>query len=143
MWQVQAFLRTQVHRQLPVNTHLVNPHMSPFAQSMYSQVKKTHAVTGFVDRNVVLINLISISLILAFFVLYITQVNSSVASGYQMRELETAIHELTIQNKQLQVAARESQSLDNVADSVQMLGLVDAETPQYVQGSEPSYALAQ
>ncbi len=117
--------------------------MSPFAQSMFSRIPRSHAITNFIDKRIVVINIISLSMILMFFILYVVQVNSSVAKGYQMRELETKIHELTIENRQLQVAARQSQSLEEVSESVKMLGLIEADTPTYIAASPPSYALAE
>jgi hypothetical protein len=116
--------------------------MSRFSQSLFSKVKRTHVLGALVNKHVAVINLAAFSVIFLFFVLYIMQVNSAVAKGFQMRELETSIHELTIENKQLEVAAREAQSLQTISSSVTMLGLVDGEMPEYIASTEPSYALA-
>lgn len=117
--------------------------MSPFAQSMYSNSKKTHVLAAFVNNNVVAINFAAICLIMLLVVSYIFTVNNAVGKGYQIRDLETSIQSLTVENKELEVLARQSQSLQKVSNSVQMIGLVPSDTPEYVQGGPPSYALAE
>jgi len=99
-------------------------------------------VLQFVKTNTSAVNLVLLTLILSLCALYIVQVNSAVAKGFQIRELETSIHQLTVDSRELEVAAREAQSLQNISSSIKMMGLVSAETPTYVSGSAPSYALA-
>ena len=88
-------------------------------------------------------NVASLAVVILLCVVYIIQVNSAIAKGYEMREIETQIHELTLSNQKLEVVARQAQSLNQVTHAVKMLDLVKAEQPTYVQGSQPSYALAE
>lgn len=89
------------------------------------------------------LNLLSILLLLTLCFAYIVQVNHAVSKGYQIRDLETQIHELTLVNERLEVETQQAQALTNVARATKMLGLVRAEQPAYVQGAAPSYALAE
>ena len=116
--------------------------MSPITRSAYARLPKPNVLIGFVSKHIVTFNIASLALVMCLFVGYVAQVNNAVAKGYQMRELETRIHDLTMENRQLEVVAREAQSLENVASSITMMGLVKAENPVYVEASEPAYALA-
>jgi len=75
-------------------------------------------------------------------IVYIVQVNGSISKGYQIRNLETQIQELSIKNQALELNTQRVQSLDHVVRSVKMLGLVDAERPEYINVSAPTYAFA-
>ena len=59
-----------------------------------------------------------------------------------MRDHETNIQTLTLQNQQLEVDVRQAQSLAQVNKAVKMMGMVRAEQPSYLKSGEPSYALA-
>lgn len=117
--------------------------MSPFAQTMFAPLSNRRSLKAFLDKNVVMLNVISLVMVLAIILMYIFQVNGAVTKGYQMRDLETRIESLTLENQRLEVVAREAQSLDNVKKSVKMLGFVPAEVPTYTDVSDPSYALAE
>ncbi|MBU0645887.1 hypothetical protein KJ611_00185 [Patescibacteria group bacterium] len=117
--------------------------MSPFAQTMFAPLSNRRSLKTLLDNNIVMINVVSLVLVLAVILMYIFQVNGAVTKGYQMRDLETRIESLTLENQKLEVVAREAQSLDNVKNSVKMLGFVPAEVPTYTNGSEPALALAE
>lgn len=73
----------------------------------------------------------------------IIQVNAATTKGYQMRELENQIGELSLLQQKLQLESRKVQSLEHVASSVKMLGFVESEQPTYLSASVPSVAMAQ
>lgn len=109
---------------------------------MYSGLGRTQSAVSFVRSHTLALNLVTTALVVAAAASYIIQVNGSVAKGYAIREIEDEIHDLTLANQKLEVTVREAQSLENVNRSVKMLGMVDAETPRYVNASAPSVALA-
>lgn len=73
-------------------------------------------------------------------VLYITQINSATAKGYQLRELELAIDDLeTDVSKQASEIAR-LESVSRIAKSVRMLELVPATSLSYIEEFAPTVA---
>jgi len=116
--------------------------MSPFAQTLLSHAKKTHVFIAWVQNHIFLLNVTSVVVIVLLCGGYIVQVNQAVAKGYQMRQFEDQISELTLRNQQLEIAVREAKSLEHVTHAVKMMGLVQAGQPDYVQGAMPSYAVA-
>lgn len=122
--------------------------MSPVAAqtAVFSQ---THEVTrhisvrAWIVNHVVALNIASLVFVALLVVSYIIQVNASISQGYQIRELENQLDELSLLNQNLELETRKSQSLEHVADSVKMLGFVEAEMPNYISGSEPAFALAE
>ncbi len=72
----------------------------------------------------------------------IVQVNHSVSKGYQIRELESQVHGLTLVNQKLEVETHQAQALTTIARATKMLGLVKADQPTYLSTIVPSYALA-
>ena len=113
--------------------------MTAFAQSNSSHSRPHSWIAAFSQRAT-LANLVSFAVVLLMAAAYIVQINGSVGKGYQMRDLETRIHDLTISNQKLEVASREAQALDNVSKAVKMIGMVPAETPKYVRSAAPSVA---
>jgi len=89
------------------------------------------------------LNIASLAIVGLLVVSYIIQVNASISQGYQIRELETQLDELSLMNQNLELETRKSQSLDHVAKSVKMLGFVQAEMPNYISSAEPSFAMAE
>ena len=116
--------------------------MSPCAQTTHSNVSKVQPLFVLFNRHIALLNIASLVFVILLVAFYIVQVNNTATKGYNIRELETQIKELTMQNQRLDVEARKVQALENVSNSVKMLGLIQAETPSYVMGGAPSYALA-
>lgn len=119
--------------------------MSPFATSFVSQNSPTHRrdVRAWFQFHLSFVNLCSIIVLLMLCVIYIVQVNHTVTKGYQIRDLESQIQELTLRNQKLEVVTQQAQSLENVARATKMLGLVRADRPEYLQTSSPSFALAE
>ncbi len=115
--------------------------MTAFAQSN-SSLSRPRTVFAVITQHASMSNLISFVVVLLMAAAYIVQINGSVGKGYQMRDLETRIHDLTISNQKLEVASREAQALDNVSKAVKMIGMVPAETPKYVRSAAPSVAFA-
>lgn len=118
--------------------------MNTFAQTLVSNPTRSRSFSfsSWLWRNIKLVNAITFALVIVLCGAYIYQVNSSISKGYQIRDLETQIHELTLSNQQMQLSSRESQSLQNVAHAVKMLSFVVAENPTYIELDGPSYALA-
>lgn len=117
--------------------------MSPTPSELISKVQKTRRVSDWVKKNLLVLNLASFVCVIVLCGAYIVQVNHAVAKGYQMRDYETQISTLTLQNQKLEVDVRQAQSLDHVARAVKMMGMVRAEQPDYVKAGEPSYAMAE
>ena len=118
--------------------------MSPFAKSFATQHPKvaTRTFRAVFQTNVSWLNIATLALVVLLCIVYIVQVNGSISKGYQIRDLETQIQELSLSNQKLELNTQRVQSLDHVAHSVKMLGLVDAGRPEYVSAAAPSYALA-
>lgn len=83
----------------------------------------------------------SLVVLLVLCVGYIYQVNKTVSKGYQIRELESTILELTLRNQKLEIVTQQAQSLENIERATKMLGLVQADRPVYIQTSGSSYVL--
>ncbi len=115
--------------------------MNTFAQSNPS-LSRSRTAFAVLTQHTTLANATSFALVLFMALAYIVQINGSVGKGYQMRDLETQIHELTISNQKLEVASREAQALDNVSKAVKMIGMVSADTPTYLRASAPAVAFA-
>ena len=105
-------------------------------------MKKKHPTIAWIDEKTFLINCTCLALVIVLGAAYIIQINSTVAQGYEMRELETKIQKMSLENQRMEVQVRKTKSLENVERNVKMLGLVPAETPDYVDASAPAYALA-
>lgn len=66
---------------------------------------------------------------------YVLQVASATQHGYTMRDLETAVSELELQNETLDTAIAEATSLETVAERMQILGFVEPAQVVYITGS--------
>ena len=99
-------------------------------------------VWSFLKTKIVFFNIISLCAVCVLVAAYIFFVNGDIAKGYKIRELETRLSELELQNQQIEVVARESQSLEHVAYSVKMMGFVKAKMPTYIHAGAPSVAMA-
>lgn len=122
--------------------------MSPVA-AQTAVFSSTHGITrrisvrAWLTDHVVALNIVSLVVVGVLVATYIVQVNASISQGYQIRELENQLDELSLMNQNLELETRKSQSLDHVAKSVKMLGFVQAEMPNYISGSEPAFAMAE
>ena len=120
--------------------------MSPFAQqsflSIHNTSVRTRSFRAWLDAHRARVTGVLFVLLVALSLAYIIQVNNAASKGYAIRDLENAIHELTVANQQLEQSAREAQSLDHISHAVKMLGMVEAKQPVYVDAAAPSYALA-
>ncbi len=117
--------------------------MSPFAKSiaLHSPTRRTRVnAWQFLQTNAFWMNVLTFGVVLCL--AYIFQVNGAISKGYQIRDIETQIHELTLMNQRVELQTQQAQSLENVARAVKMLGFVDAQQPNYVESGVPSYALA-
>lgn len=104
-------------------------------------VRKT-TIKQWVNEHMLALNLVSLGLVVLMVGMYIVQVNATISKGYELRDLETQVHELSLMNEKMELETRQSQSLQHVSESIKMLGFVEAETPVYVEASAPSFALA-
>jgi cell division protein FtsL len=75
-------------------------------------------------------------------VLYIWQVNIAATRGFTMRDLDQEIAKLSQENERLQVQITKLQSVDSVATRMQMLGLRDIGSIEYVDSEGGSVAIA-
>lgn len=124
--------------------------MSPFAQSFSSTYVRPlgHTLPRLSSRvwlgaHLSFLNVFSFIILIMLCIVYIAQVNHTVSKGYQIRDLESQINELTLRNQTLEVTTQQAQSLENVARATKMIGLVRADRPEYITASAPSYALAE
>ncbi|NQV90748.1 hypothetical protein HQ487_05100 [Candidatus Uhrbacteria bacterium] len=101
------------------------------------------SIRTWVRDHVVALNIISLAILGLLVVSYIVQVNATISKGYEIRDLETQVHELSLLNQNLELETRKAQSLNDVAESVQMLGFIKAEMPNYIDGTKPTFAMAQ
>ncbi|HAU65953.1 MAG: hypothetical protein UT30_C0001G0006 [Candidatus Uhrbacteria bacterium GW2011_GWF2_39_13] len=111
----------------------------PLSQSSFERF----SFRTWVHSHVVALNIISLIFILFLVIGYIIQVNASISKGYQIRDLETRVNQLSVLNEKIEIESRKAQSLDHVASSVKMLGFVKAEKLQYLNLSDTSYAFAE
>ncbi len=118
--------------------------MNTLAQTLVSNPPKSRSFSfsSWLWQNIKLVNIATFAVVILLCGAYIYQVNSSISKGYQIRDIETQIRELTLSNQQMELSAREAQSLQNVAHAVKMLGLVDAENPIYLEAPAPAFAMA-
>lgn len=101
------------------------------------------SVKLFLNAHIRALNAISLICVASLVIGYIVVVTGTITKGYEIRNLETQLRELTIQNQQLELTARETQSLEHVAKSIKMLGFVKSEIPNYVDATVPVYAMAE
>lgn len=104
---------------------------------------KQSFIHHFFCEHIVALNLLSLCIVAALVIFQIIQVNAATTKGYEIRELENAVNELTLVHQQLQQDTRSVQSLEHVSYSVKMLGFVDAQMPTYISSSVPVVALAE
>lgn len=64
--------------------------------------------------------------------LYVLQMASVTKQGYQMRELETSVGALELENELLSVQVSEAKSLSNVSERMQILGFTDTNDTIYL-----------
>ncbi len=117
--------------------------MNAFAQtSSFSVTSRRFTVRRWIGSQVSRLNIFTLVLLFVLCFAYIIQVNQTVSKGYQIREFESQIQQLTIMNQKLEVETQQAQALTNVARATKMLGLVRADRPEYIRSGVPSYALA-
>ena len=115
--------------------------MTDVATNNYTRAR--FSPVEWIQSHLVAFNVVSLAVVLVLLSLYIVQVNRSVTAGYQMRELESQISALTLEQQKLEISVRQSQSLEQVSHAVKMIGLVQAGRPEYVDATVPMFALAQ
>lgn len=115
--------------------------MPKFTLTMFSKLAKTKSWVQVLNKNLAVLNLVTLGLILVVGMGYIVQVNRSVTKGYQIRDLETRIEKLQIDNQVMEVKVAENRSMHAIDERVKMLGMVPAETPEYVSAGTPAVAL--
>ncbi|MFH1632247.1 MAG: hypothetical protein ABIA47_04525 [bacterium] len=73
--------------------------------------------------------------------MYIWQVNVSATKGFAMRDLQQGNEGLRLENDRLQLEVARLQSIDSVSTRVQMLGLTEIKSIQYVAPGKPTVAV--
>lgn len=87
------------------------------------------------------LNLLLAILIFVVSFVSIVQANRAATQGYRLRDLETSIASLKINNQQLEIKVAELQSVESVSQRLKMLGLVPTETTYYVSSVTPTVAV--
>lgn len=121
--------------------------MSPFAQTSFVSHATTRpfrldAIPLWITTHVTYVNMVTFVVFVAVFFAYIIQVNSTASKGYQIRDLNNVIHELTVANQQFELEIHQAQSLDNIQHAVKMIGMVPADQAVYVDARGGSVAFA-
>ncbi|MBI5621535.1 hypothetical protein HY933_01565 [Candidatus Falkowbacteria bacterium] len=78
-------------------------------------------------------NIAIICLIIVTGFLYLTQVNASAVKGYIIRDLEMKREEAKLANRKLELQAAGMQSVGAVSDKISQLGMVSADSVEYLQ----------
>lgn len=72
---------------------------------------------------------------------YIWQVNVGATAGFTLHAMEQEIEVLEIEQERLDIAVARLQSIDSVSTRVQMLGLTEVQSVQYVTPGQGSVAI--
>jgi len=72
---------------------------------------------------------------------YIWQVNVAATRGFTMRDLESDIHDLQLENERLSMEASRLQSIDSVSTRIQMLGMNKVNRVEYLTPGEGVVAI--
>ena len=86
-------------------------------------------------RNMFLLNIVALGLVTLLALLYIVQISHATTKGYRMRDLETEISRLKLENQKLEIEATEVRSMASISEKAQMLGLVKSNAPVYASSS--------
>lgn len=120
--------------------------MSPFAQTSFagnvSRPFRVRSIPVWISSNLTHVNMATFALLLMCCLAYIIQVNGTASKGYQIRDLENAIQQLTVANEQFELEIQQAQSLGNIRRAVKMIGMVPAEQAVYVDVRSESVAFA-
>lgn len=73
--------------------------------------------------------------------MYIWQVNAAATTGFTMRDLESGIAELRLEQERMNLEVAQLQSVDSVSQRVQMLGLSEVKTIEYLTPGSGSVAI--
>jgi len=84
------------------------------------------------EINLKTANIVVSGLIVVMTVGYLVQINSLATKGYQIKDLENKITSLKQEKADLELEALSLQSMGNVAEKVQGLGMVSAGEPEYL-----------
>lgn len=68
---------------------------------------------------------------------YLYQVNSIATKGYEIRDLESQIHDLQKESKKMEIREVELRSMDNIEKASQNLNLVNSDQVTYVEINGP------
>lgn len=100
------------------------------------------SVLLWVTTNVTRVNMVAFAVLALICFAYIVQVNSTASKGYQIRDLENTIHQLSVANQQTQLEITQAQSLENIQHAVKMIGMVPSDQVQYVDAGGGAVAFA-
>ncbi len=81
------------------------------------------------------LNIIFLGIILLLFVAYISLVNNTSASGFNLDKLQTQLSLVQDQNKNLDLQVHSLQSMEHIKTISQDFSLEEVENPQYLSGS--------
>ncbi len=98
----------------------------------------------FLDKvfaRTALLNIVIFCMILLTGFAYIAEINSVTAKGYQIRELEEQISELTVHNERMELEVATLQSMQNVNERIRMLGMVPSGGVDYLVPGRPAIAV--
>jgi hypothetical protein len=96
----------------------------------------------WITTNVTRVNMVTFAVLVAICFAYIVQVNSTASKGYQIRDLENTIRELSVSNQQSELEIHQAQSLENIQHAVKMIGMVPSDQVVYLDARGGSVAFA-
>lgn len=116
--------------------------MSPFSGIAHIERKNKNKsrVREFI-LNPVNLNIGLIVLIAAVGFMYLMEVNQATTKGYKMRDLEKKISSIEEVNRKLELQITDLQSLNNVKQRVDDLGMVPSDKVKYIKIPGTSVAL--
>lgn len=85
-------------------------------------------------------NIVILTLIVLISLLYLAQVNSVAAKGFEIKDLEKRIEELKESNKKLELKVAELRSRGYIGEQIQKLNMVSVSSIDYL--SDTSMAVA-
>lgn len=87
------------------------------------------------------LNVVSFVMVVIVGLGFIAQVNHSSSKGFQMKDLQKQMNQLTVANEQLEYQVAQAQSVDHVATHLKMLGMVPVKSVAYTSVGGSSVAV--
>ena len=87
------------------------------------------------------LNIIAVTLFFVIGFYYLIQINNLVVKGYQIKELEKKISQLKLESERLELETLQLQSMGNIEEGVEKLGMVAVGEIEYLVPISPAVAI--